>query len=118
MGRYSIAQQGETPPDLIQAHNAMTDYQELTTASGTVVKQVNLSPSSEAGRSKALRSLIDICYHDADEAGYEGDREDWEPTELDLDWIVDKVDFAPTEADWKRAGLEWVGSAHCTGDDA
>jgi hypothetical protein len=91
---------------------------EITTASGSATFQINQNPETPTQRENVLRKLLDVCYHDADEAGFEGTREDWEPVEANLDFVVDNAPFEPTSEDWAAAGLSWVGGAHCPGDDA
>jgi hypothetical protein len=85
---------------------------EITTASGSAIFHISENPETSTQRENVLRTLLDVCYHDADEAGFEGTRADWEPTEVDLDWITDKAPFTPSDEDWDNAGISWVGGAH------
>jgi hypothetical protein len=64
------------------------------------------------GTADDIRSALEECYATAKEQGFEGSYEDWMPTKADLEYVTDKLGRKPTEAQWKEAGLGWVGGAH------
>jgi len=66
------------------------------------------------GTARDIISALDECFHDAREQGFEGDRDQWRPTEADLEYVTDKPGHKPTREQWEHAGITWVGGRHCS----
>jgi len=60
-----------------------------------------------------IEEKLEECYRTAYEAGFDGKFDEYDFTEADLSWITDELGYKPTKAEWEKAGLSWVGGAHC-----
>ncbi len=60
-----------------------------------------------------LAELLEDCYLEAQRQGYPGGRFDYEPSEADLDYVTDMLGRRPSRAEWRAAGLHYVGGKHC-----
>ena len=59
-----------------------------------------------------IEAKLEECYRTAYEAGFDGKFDEYEFTAPDLHWVTEELGYKPTEAEWKEAGLGWVGGAH------
>ena len=63
-----------------------------------------------------IRTLLEECVAEANEqaaAEHQVDFADYDFTGADLEYVTDELGRKPTREEWDKAGLEWVGGAHC-----
>lgn len=62
-----------------------------------------------------IRELLNECVEEARTQGFEGGFQDYEFTEDELEYVIDKLGYKPSEEEWKAAGIEEVDGAHVSG---
>lgn len=55
-----------------------------------------------------IRELLNECVEEARSRGFEGGFQDYEFTETDHEYVIEKLGYKPTEDEWKAAGLDWI----------
>lgn len=62
-----------------------------------------------------LSDLLNDCFLAAQDQGFDGDRDSYEYTPADLEYVTDMLGRKPSRQEWAAAGLPHVGGAHCRG---
>ena len=62
-----------------------------------------------------IRDLLEECVAEANSVYAEEhqitfEEKNWTPA--DLEYVTDELGYKPTRAEWRSAGLNWVGDAH------
>lgn len=65
------------------------------------------------GRNVAyIRELLSECVEEARTQGFHGGFDDYEFTDDELEYVIDKLGYKPTEDEWMAAGIDEVDGAH------
>lgn len=59
-----------------------------------------------------IRELLNNCVEEAQTQGFEGGFQDYEFTEDELEYVIDKLGYKPSEDEWKAAGIDEVDEVH------
>ncbi len=60
----------------------------------------------------AIRAALASCISAARAEGYTGTDREYEYAPSDMEYVITRVGFRPTRAEWEDAGLRYIGSAH------